>query len=62
MTFDQLLKASPSDLAVLLSGIKAVAGQKDWIRKTQMVHIDLMLNQLYRKQAAIMREKARVNR
>ena len=52
-----LSNASPADLAAILSAIKKIGKDKNWIRATQMTHIDLMLAQLYRAQARLIAEE-----
>ena len=53
-----LSNASPADLATILSAIKKIGKDKNWIRPTQMTHIDLMLAQLYRVQARLIAEES----
>ena len=52
---ESLRNASPADIATLLLSIKLIGQEKNWIRKTQITHIDLILSQLYREQAKVVK-------
>lgn len=56
MIIESLKNASPADIATLLTSIKLISQDKNWIPKTQLAQIDVMLSQLYRAQGKFIRQ------
>ena len=56
MIIESLKNASPADIATLLTTIKLISQDKNWIPKTQLAQIDIMLSQLYRAQGKYIRQ------
>ena len=56
MIIESLKNASPADIATLLTTIKLISQEKNWIPKTQLAQIDTMLSQLYRAQGKYIRQ------